>query len=355
MNAAELLRAYAELSFAGPFGGTQRIQAGRITMDVGSRRLVARNRFRNTSNAFTGVDWRWRNDDGREFRAFYTLPIKRLPDETDRLRDNDVILDEETFDFQFWGLFYSDTLPWGDTGELYVFGMHEDDLLDAISGSPPTRNRNLITPGFRLLRKPEKGHFDYQIETALQFGESQLSAATTRDLDHFAHFHHAQLGYTFACAWSPRLAFQYDYASGDDDPRDRDNGRFDTLFGARRWEYGPTSIYGAFARSNINTPGVRLQLKPATNWRALVAYRAFWLASYRDAWTTTGVQDSTGDSGSFVGSQIEFRVRWYPLRDNLRLEVGYAHLFAGEFIDDAPNSNRQGDSNYFYSQVNVNF
>ena len=66
VNAAELLRAYLELSFEGPFGGTHRAQLGRVTMDVGSRRLVARNGFRNTSNAFLGLDWIWRGARGRE-------------------------------------------------------------------------------------------------------------------------------------------------------------------------------------------------------------------------------------------------------------------------------------------------
>jgi hypothetical protein len=39
---------------------------------------------------------------------------------------------------------------------------------------------------------------------------------------------------------------------------------------------------------------------------------------------------------------------------NIRFEVGYAHLFAGEFIDKAPNANG-GDTNYVYSQVGLMF
>jgi hypothetical protein len=81
VNSAELLRAYAELSFHDSLGGAHWLQVGRITMDLGSRRLVARNRYRNTSNAFTGVQWIWSGEGERQLRAFYTLPIKRLPDE----------------------------------------------------------------------------------------------------------------------------------------------------------------------------------------------------------------------------------------------------------------------------------
>ena len=41
-------------------------------------------------------------------------------------------------------------------------------------------------------------------------------------------------------------------------------------------------------------------------------------------------------------------MRWRPR--NALVEVGYAHLFAGEFIDEAPNSNAI-DTNYVDSQV----
>ena len=349
VNSTELLRAYAELG--GPLlGGTQTLRLGRITMDVGSRRLVARNRFRNTINAFTGIDWEWTNAEGLVLRAFYTLPVRRLPTRVDRLRDDHAQFDEESFDTQFWGLFGSGSLAFGDSLELFVFGLHERDDPDR-----DTRNRQLVTPGFRLWREPKAGHFDYQIETALQFGESRATTGSTRDLDHFAHFHHAEVGYRFEHDWSPRLALQYDYASGDDDPSDGDNGRFDTLFGARGFDFGPTGIYGPFARANLHTPGLRLQLQPHPRLSGFAAARAFWLASDRDAWTTAGVTDPSGDSSRHVGTQIEFRVRWKPLPGNITLESGYAHLFGGDFIDEAPNSNEQGDSDYFYTQITLAF
>jgi hypothetical protein len=353
VNAAELLRAYAELTFDGPLGGSHDVQVGRLTMDVGSRRLVARNRFRNTSNAFTGFDWSWRGLKGRELRVFYTLPVQRLPQDTPSLRNNKVRFDSDDSDYKFAGLLVKDVLPWGDPAELYIFGLNEDAAYDATIGETIPR-RELGTPGFRLHRDPKDGHLDYELETAFQFGSSRSTLTGPLNLDHFAYLTHLTLGYTFSSAWNPRVALHYDYASGDKRPLDGDNGRFDTLFGARRFEYGPTSIYGPWTRSNINTPGIRVEVVPSLHTTAFIDYRAVWLAQKRDEWVGTGVRDVTGSSGSFVGQQIEMRVRWWILPGNLLLEAGYAHLFAGEFIDNAPNSNG-GDSNYVYTQFSLQF
>ncbi len=350
VNPVELLQAYLQWHSEDLFapGARGELRVGRITLDVGSRRFVARNRFRNTINAFTGVDWQWQAADGRQLRAFFTLPVNRKPNTPANLHDNNIEFDEEDAEVKFWGLYYAATLSWGDYGELFYFGLDEDD-----AAGRPTANRDLTTIGFRLYRKSELAHFDYQIESAFQFGESRASPlrSNVTDLDHFAHFQHGEIGYSFAAPWRPRLIAQYDYASGDETPTDDDNDRFNTLFGARRFDFGPTSIYGPFARANINTPGLRLQLKPYPGVTGFIAYRGFWLASNRDAWTPSGVRDPSGDAGHFIGQQIEARVRWNVRPKNMRLEAGIAHLFAGPFMADAPNTNGQGDSTYVYSQV----
>jgi hypothetical protein len=350
VNAVELLRAYGEIKLPDVLGGELEGRFGLLTADVGSRRFVARNRFRNTLNAFTGVDVQWSGDRGRELRAFWLLPNQRLPNLPSELRDNEIEFDDQGLDVQFWGLFGSSDIPRIGSGELFVFGLHESD-----SSKRPTRNRKLYTPGWRIFKQPAPGQFDYMYEGAVQAGESRWTPASTQDLDHLAHFQHVELGYTFDAPWSPRIALQYDYASGDEDPDDDDNERFTRLFGARRIDFGPTGIYGPFARANINTPGIRIQLKPHAQVTSFLAYRAYWLASKKDAWTTTGVRDVTGDSGSFIGSQIELCVRWKLLPGNLLLEAGYAHLFAGHFIREAPNASHRGDSNYVYTQAVVSF
>lgn len=355
VNTMEPLQGYLEFRQPELWGGSLSARFGLITMDIGDRRLVARNRFRNTINGFSGIDLRWQDSQDRELRVFWTLPVKRQPDTARRLRDGHVVFDRQSLDLQFWGAFSASDLPHLGRrelgrGELYFYGLQEDSTNDG-----PTRNRSLFTPGFRVLRAPADGKFDYQVEAALQIGRARASSSSTRTLNVFAQFYHAEAGYTFRVPWSPRVLLQYDYASGDDKPGNSSWQRFDTLFGARRFDFGPTGIYGPFARSNLNTPGIRVEVEPSSTVSSFVSYRGFWLASDKDAWTTANLQDPRGKSGSFVGSQLELRIRWKLLPGNLELEAGYAHLFAGEFIDDVPDGTLRGDTDYAYSQLTVSF
>lgn len=358
VNPLDVLQLYAQwrVDHLISKNSTSNFKVGRFTIDVGSRRLVARNLFRNTINAFTGFDWQWQSASGARFRTFYTLPVNRLPRERRRLIDNRSEGDDQDTAVKFWGLYYGFSNKFfadpRSKAELFYFGLNEND-----SHNRPTRNRDLNTVGGRWFKQPQKNQFDFQFETAIQFGKSRsLTAATNNnDLDHFAHFHRMEFGYKYDAAWAPRVSAQLDFASGDDDPNDGDNNRFDTLYGARRFDFGPTGIYGPFARANLISPGIRLQIKPSAYTSALFAHRGYWLASNKDAWTIAGVRDPEGDSGSYIGQQIEFRVRWEVMPKTLRLEAGGAYLFKGSFADDAPNTNGEGDPNYLYSQLLFTF
>ena len=354
VNTLELLQGYVSLDLGDRLGegSAGRLLVGRHTMDVGSRRLIARNRYRNTINNFTGVNGTWTASSGTAVRAFYVLPVDRLPSDRVSLRDNDVEFDREDFDVRFWGVHAALPALFSHiAGEIYLFGLHEDD-----GPSRPTRNRNLRTTGLRVYRNPQPEHIDFELEFVLQFGVSRASkaAADVTDLDHAAHFHHLAAGYTFDAAGS-RLVLQFDHASGDADPDDGDNNRFDTLYGARRFDFGPTGIYGAFARGNLVSPGYRLVVKPRRHVEVMAAHRFYWLAAERDAWTTSGLRDAAGASGRCVGNQAEIRIRWDVRPGNLRLETGAAHLWAGEFMTSAPNANGEGDATYAYLQTVFTF
>jgi hypothetical protein len=355
VNTTELLQAYLRLSAADLWqaGSDVELRLGRQTMDAGSRRLSARNRYRNTLNAFDGATLYWKSPSGPDLQAFYLMPVVRRPSSTSDLLDNEQQQDRSYDDFLFWGLHSTwKDLPAASTGELYFYGIDEND-----EGDLATKNRQFYTPGLRVFRKAAKDAWDFDVELIAQFGEQRSSTAASDevDLDHWAQFAHLEFGYTKDATWSPRFAVLFDYASGDEDPDDDESNRFDTLYGARRFEHGPTGIYGAFARSNILSPGLRLKVQPADTLSTQFTYRAYWLASDTDAWTSSGLQDTTGETDSFVGQQVEMQVKWDILPGNLSADVGVAYLFAGPFIHDAPNSTGQGDSAYAYTSLTFKF
>ncbi|MEN3940635.1 alginate export family protein [Prosthecobacter sp. SYSU 5D2] len=342
VNTLELLQAHLEWDLGTLGKGRQHLRLGRETVNLGSRRLMARNAFRNTINAYTGADWRWETKAGHSVRAMWLLPNQRQPDDLTSLQDNDSAFDDQDFDLQFWALYATLPLPPVRAElELYAFGLHE-------SGSG-TRHRQLYTPGFRLVRKPETGQVDFEAESALQLGTSS-SSVNGSAISHQALFLHLSVGYSANLPWRPRLGLAYDYASGDRKPDDGDNNRFDTLYGARRFEYGPTGSYGAIARSNLSSPELRLDFTPAVNTEFMIAHRGVWLASGKDAWTAAGVRDASGRSGKFVGQQLEARLRWDAIPGNLRVETGIAQIFPGRFQESAPNG-KPSDTTYAYFEM----
>ncbi|MBI1178955.1 MAG: alginate export family protein [Alphaproteobacteria bacterium] len=355
VDAAELLRAYMGLHLSDVFrdGDTLELTAGRLTIDAGDRRLVARNRFRNTINAFTGVDGSWTDGGGTSVRGFFVLPVERLPTSRAALERDAVRFDNQHGRVRFWGMLVERRhLVGGLNGELFVYGLHERD-----GPHLATRDRRLYTPGFRVYVDPAPGAWDVQLEAAYQTGKSRESSAASdvTDLKHRAYFVHIEAGRSWAGRWQPRLVLQYDLASGDRSPDDREDNRFDPLYGARRFDFGPTGIYGPIARANISSPGARVELKPAAGVDLFVGYRAFWLAQRRDSLPATGLRDETGRSGRFAGHQLEARLRYDLIPKTVSFEAGAAWLIHGRFLDDAPGAPDEGNSLYFYTQLATRF
>jgi hypothetical protein len=106
VNALEVLQAHLRWKADDLIpGGTNTLRIGRETLDLGSRRLAARNAFRNTINSFTGADWLWAANGGGSVRAFWYLPGQRLPADFDSLLDNKIVADTQGFGQQFWGVY----------------------------------------------------------------------------------------------------------------------------------------------------------------------------------------------------------------------------------------------------------
>jgi hypothetical protein len=328
VNTLELVQAFVEVKAS----RTVAVQAGRFLLNLGSRRLVAADDYRNTTNGYTGLRVDLAPALGWKGTAIYTLPQQRRPDDLGSLLDNRAGLDREGTAQVLWGGVISRARAVaGAMVEASFFHLGERD-----EPGRPTRDRSLNTAGVRIMREPAAKHFDFETEGILQRGRAAagLGAATPVQAVR-AWFFHADAGYSWGGGWKPRLSVEFDAASGDN-PSGR-YGRFDTLFGMRRADLAPAGLYNAIARTNIVTPGVRLEATPDARTDWFVAYRPMWLQSRFDGFSSTGVRDASGRSGSFAGHQLDARLR-HALTRNLRLEADLVLLAKGRFLRDAPNA-----------------
>ena len=352
VNTFELVQAYVGYAIPDAFGKDTNLglQAGRFTLNLGSRRLIAADDYRNTTNGYTGLRADLSLGGATSATLIYTLPQVRLPDDRASLDDNQVRFDRESFDLVLWGGLATKRLSdKGPALELSFYHLGERD-----APQRPTRDRSLDTIGLRFYRDPAPGRGDYESETIHQVGTISSSLTpTAASLDVSAWFAHLEVGYGFRHRWSPRLALEFDYASGDG--RGGKFGRFDTLFGMRRGELAPAGLYNAVGRANLVSPVLRLEATPSKRLDGFVAYRPLWLASRFDSFSTTGVRDASGNSGRFAGHQVEARLRYWLIPKRLRLEWNGLLLAKGRFLRAAPNAPRGGDTIYNSFNATVSF
>ncbi len=307
---------------------------GRWTSDFGRRRLIARSNFRNASTAFDGFHWQIGREKLWRLRAFVAEPVIR----------REVQLDEQNSKSLFWGTYFeSHHFHWFQMDAYYL------GLNDKLSANVANR-RTYSTFGGRLCKEPKPGEPDYEFETVWQTGTKGVT-------DHFAYLQHLDLGYTFNLPWKPRVVFHYDYASGTRTPGGSQDGSFDTLFGARNFEYTRTGIWGPFSRSNLQSPGWRVIVEPASGWILEIKHRAWFLAQSTDFFGSSGLRDPTGQAGTSLGQDVELRTQ-REVSSNLDFDFGYAHWFKGSYFDNPAilaqmptGGNKDGD--YFFAAMRI--
>lgn len=321
----DILQAFGELFFEDALGDGRplRLQAGRMSFDYIDRKLVARNRWRNTTNSFDGFRMQLGQQDNDWQLDFLAVqPVVRGLRTFDRP-------DEERW-------FYGVIGAWRRWSKYVTLEPHY--LVLDQDGKGETVDREIHTLGLHAYGPIAGTQFDYDADFAYQCGRDG-------ERNHRAFATYGELGYSFKHDWKPRLSGSVLYASGDRDPNDGKAERFDRLFGAAH--FLSASDYFTF-RNNIN-PKIRLELRPTEKLRFDTSYGAYWLASDSDAGPDTGRRDRTGRSGDFVGQEIELRAR-YQLTKYAELEVGYSHFMQGAFVD---NTGPADDSDFFYVQTTI--
>ena len=364
VNQADILQAYAELNFKQTFLrkdalGNERpiwIRAGRHAWEVGDRRLIARNEWRNTTNTFEGIrsnigekknDW--------QLELFAVKPVQRFTNSIDKADDSQ----------HFYGSILN-YRGWSDvvTFEPSYFLMKQDgskvkfDSNGKAAASSAKTDREIHTAGLRAYGQIPKTQWDFDASYLQQWGHQEKTPGGVV-LDHDAHAYNAEIGYSFKYPWKPRFSAFYGVASGDKDNNDNTgNQRFERLFGFAR----PWSNDDYIQMENIRTPKVRLEFEPNVsffnNVKVDTGFSWYHLDSAKDRWNAgANLIDATGASGKDLGKEYDLRVR-FPINQYASLNLGYAYFWAGDFVKTtsrriAGQSNRDCNSQFLYTELIV--
>lgn len=326
------------------------LHLGRMTLDIGRRDLVGRQFFGNVLFNFDGVHLALSRRNDWRLRLFVVRPVVHTPSTLDPMfADSRGGADDRLF----WGVYHELPWPFGLTTQLSYFGFNDKP-------AKPKQQRHIQTFGLRIVQAPHPGGVDVDLQTTWQVGTIS-PAGSTRRQRLFAHYQHAELGYSFALPWQPRITGVFDYFSGTDAPGSRAgfNGTFQPLFGPRHFDLVPTGIFASFQRSNLFSPGFRFIVRPMDDLVMQVWGRQWNLASTRDAFVGSGLQDPTGAVSSNLGKTLDVRVQWNVGLTNIWVQGGYVHWFKGGYFTDL---RRRGlttlpddDTNVWYLQTTLRF
>ena len=300
-NSADLRQAYLELG-GGETGWN--LRAGRQPLVFGDMRLVSTSNWGNVGPNYDGARLAFKT--ARVQMDWFSTAVVTPRPGFDRPRG----------ERKLHG-FYSSFRPGRGVSAADFYLFWKDNQRGAnLAGQVGTHDLGIA--GARLTGKLA-AQWDYNMELALQRG--RLSG------DRIAAWAgHWETGYT---AGVPRLSFEYDYATGDDDPGDGRHRSFDQPYA--------TNVYGTatdFGWRNIHQISTCAAWSPKSAWKMRTCYRSFWLATTRDSlYTVTGAVflRNPQATDAHVGDEADVRVIWQLTRQ-LQLWGGYAHLVPGGFL-----------------------
>ncbi len=326
VNKLDVFQAYGELYFKNPIilDRPLSLRVGRMAFEIIDRKLFSRDDWGNAGTNFQGFraivgkkenDW--------QFDSFAFQPMVKKLDEADH-KNKDRWLYAAVLNWR----------RWSEIVTLQPFYFKLDQKESAVS-----QKIRINSPGFRLFGTFGKSGFDYDLISIYQFGEA---AGQT----HRAYAYATELGYRFERNWRPRFSLTYGYSSGDKNPNDAKNQRFERLYGFNR----PWSNSNTIEWENLETLKSRIEFQPHKKLHMEGSYSFYWLASATDSWARANLQDKTGNSGEFIGQDLDFRAH-YKTTKHSKITLGFAHFRPGKFTK---NVGRNNSSDFVYLELTLN-
>lgn len=200
------------------------------------------------------------------------------------------------------------------------------------------------TIGGRIKGKWRETPVDFEFEAAKQVGNSG-------SLDVDAQMAVAIAGYTFDHPWKPRLSFEFDYASGDNNSTDGDRETFDNLHPTNHLFYGYMDFVSL---QNINNYQFQIHVSLNKQLTLRGDLHLIYVDTPKDnlyAADRTIKRATAAGADSHVGNEVDLLAK-YKASDFAEIWAGYSHLFAGNFLSDTGASD---DADFVYVQTTLNF
>ncbi|TKB33912.1 MAG: hypothetical protein E8D51_05150 [Nitrospira sp.] len=246
-------------------------------------------------------------------------------------------------------------------------GVNEGQGLGTAKHSNQTRH----SVGNRI--EMRKGNFDAINEVTYQFGSmgdstqpGGASLGNQKNLHISAFATRNWIGYThYQSSWKPRLAFNFDYASGDGRANCtsatgtsgtgcKTANTFENMFPTNHIHMGYMDVQ---AWKNMMSPSVNFQARPTKDDHIEVWATSLNLANSQDNWYrgSQGVYvfSKNGNTKKHIGDELDVAWTHMFMDGKLAFQAAYGHLFAGSYIRE--NLGTSSNQDWAYVQLWMNF
>jgi len=314
------------------------LKIGRQELSYGAKRLVHCSAWPNEIRAFDAVKLTY-NPKLFDVDLFWGNVVQYF----------DRHFNDGKFGEHFFGIYSTFKGIQGSVFDLYVLNLVDKHRL--VAGEDKQEgDSERYTVGTRGEGKlPRYDAWGYGYEVAYQFGDKASDKIK-------AYAYHGDINYTFKnCFMQPVVKIEYNYASGDDNPKDGDSETFIPLFQSTHEPYG---IIDFFRWQNMKEVAFCLDFTPRKDRiKASLQYHRFYLDETEDVWYNSSGKPmakrkgTSADVSNYVGDEVDV-VMQYKLFSFLDLEGGYAHFFCGDYVKETGSAD---NADWFYLQSVIRF